>query len=53
VEIEPGIDAADIGPFHFTRHGHIVRLNVDVSGTLYRDLLEVSAQRAAWDWGKE
>lgn len=53
VEIEPGIEAADVGPFHFIRQEHVVRLNVDVSGSLYRQLLEVSAQREAWDWGEQ
>jgi Uma2 family endonuclease len=52
VEIEPGIEAVDVGPFHFTRRSHVVRLNVDVSGLLYRQLLEVSAQHDAWNWGE-
>lgn len=51
VEIEPGIETADVGIFHFIRRGHVVRLNVDVSGSLYRKLLEMTANRAAWDWG--
>jgi hypothetical protein len=49
--IEPGIEAADIGRFHFVRQEHTVRLNVDVDGLLYRALLEVTAKREAWDWG--
>jgi hypothetical protein len=51
VRVEPDVEAADIGRFHFVRQGHIVRLNVDVDGRLYRDLLEVTAKREAWDWG--
>lgn len=51
VEIEPGIETTDVGIFHFIRRGHIVRLNVDVSGSLYRALLEMTSNRAAWDWG--
>jgi hypothetical protein len=39
------------GQFHFIREKHIVRLNVDVSGLLYRELLDVTANRDAWDWG--
>ena len=51
VPVEPDVDAATIGRFHFKRHGHVVRLNVDVDGLLYRSLLNVTADRAAWDWG--
>jgi hypothetical protein len=53
VEIEPGVAVADVGPFHFNRQGHAVRLNVDVSASLYRELLNVTAKREAWDWGEE
>jgi Uma2 family endonuclease len=53
VEIEPDMETADVGRFHFVRQGHIVRLNVDVSGLLYRELLTVTADRKAWDWGEE
>jgi len=49
--VEPDVDAATVGRFHFSRHGHIVRLNVDVDGRLYRALLEVTANREAWSWG--
>ncbi len=53
VEIEPHMETANVRRFHFVRHGHIVRLNVDVSGLLYRELLTVTADRKAWDWGEE
>jgi len=53
VERGVGALAGCSGPFHFTRRGHIVRLNVEVSGSLYHQLLEVSAGREAWDWGEE
>jgi hypothetical protein len=53
VEIEPGLEIADAGRFQFIRRGHVVRLNIDVSGLLYRDLLSVNARREAWDWGDE
>jgi Uma2 family endonuclease len=53
VEVEPGMEAANVGPFHFVRQGHIVRLNVDASAERYRELLQINAQRAAWDWGDE
>ena len=52
VEVEPDIETADVGRFHFVRQGHVVRLNVDVSGLLYRELLTVTADRKAWDWGE-
>lgn len=52
VEIEPGIETADVGQFHFIRQGKVVRLNVDVSGLLYRALLDVTANHDAWDWGE-
>jgi len=52
VQIEPEIETADVGRFHFIRYGKVVRLNVDVSGLLYRALLEVTANRQAWDWGE-
>ena len=51
VAVEPDVDAATVGRFHFTRHRHVVRLNVDVDGRLYRSLLDATADRAAWDWG--
>lgn len=52
VEIEPGIEAADIGPFHFVRREHVVLLNVDVSGLLYRALPNANVRHEAWDWGR-
>jgi Uma2 family endonuclease len=52
-EIEPDLVVADVGRFHFLRQGHVVRLNVDVSGLLYRELLRVTADRKAWDWGED
>jgi hypothetical protein len=52
IEVEPGIETADVGIFHFIRLGHTVRLNVDVSGSLCRGLLEMTADRKAWDWGE-
>ena len=45
--IEPDVDAATVGRFHFSRHGHLVRLNVDVDGRLYRSLPDVTAERGA------
>lgn len=51
VPVEPDVEAADVGRFHFVRQSHVVRLNVDVDGLLYRALLEVTAKREAWDWG--
>lgn len=53
VEHEPDVVTADVGRFHFLRQAHIVRLNVDVDALLYRSLLDVTAQREAWDWGEE
>jgi Uma2 family endonuclease len=50
--IEPNVDSVDIGRFHFLRDGRIIRLNVDVSGLLYRSILETTANRDAWDWGE-
>jgi Uma2 family endonuclease len=52
-EIEPDVDVADVGRFHFVRRRNIVRLNIDVNALLYRELLEVTANRDAWDWGDE
>jgi hypothetical protein len=51
VSVEPELDTATVGRFHFSRHGHTVRLNVDVDARLYRSLLDVTANRRAWDWG--
>lgn len=51
VTIEPGIVAAATGPFHFIRRDHVVQLNVDVDGLLYRELLSINANHDAWDWG--
>ncbi len=51
VAVEPDVDAATVGRFHFSRHRHVVRLDVDVDGRLFRSLLEATADRAAWDWG--
>ena len=52
VKIEPDLETAEVGRFRFIRRGHVVRLNVDVSGPLYRALLAVTASRDAWDWGR-
>ena len=52
VPVEPDVEAASVGRFHFVRERHVVRLNVDVDGLLYRALLDFTAQRAAWDWGE-
>jgi hypothetical protein len=46
-------DAAEVGRFRLTRHGHIVRLDVAVDARKYRELLEVSARRESWDWGDD
>jgi len=51
VSIEPELDIATVGRFHFSRHGHIVQMNVDVEGQMYRSLLDLTANRGAWDWG--
>lgn len=51
-EIEPNVEAADVGRFHFVRRSYVIRLNVDVSGMLYRELLAITGNRAAWDWGE-
>ncbi len=53
VAVEPDVDAATIGRFHFSRHQHVVRLKIDVDGRLYRSLLDATADRAAWDWGDD
>jgi len=53
VQIEPGMEAADVGPFHFIRQEHIVRANVDASALVYRELVHTNSNRAAWDWGEE
>jgi hypothetical protein len=52
IEPEPGVRAASVGRFHFVQTEHVVRLNVDVDGSLYRDLLAVMANRQAWDCGE-
>ena len=49
--VEPDVDVATVGRFHFARHRHVVRLDVAVDGRLYRALLDATADRAAWDWG--
>jgi hypothetical protein len=51
--IGPDTDQAEVGRFKFTRLGRHVYLDVVVDGRKYRELLEVSATRGAWDWGEE
>ncbi len=51
--IEPELEVSDVGRFHFCRRGHVVHLNVEVDGRLYRKLLEINTRREAWDWGEE
>jgi hypothetical protein len=50
VSVEPELDTARVGRFHFSRHGHVVRLDVDVDGRSYRSLLDVAANSEAWRW---
>lgn len=49
----PETEMAEVGRFRLTRHGRHVSLDVAVDARKYRDMLQVWAQRQAWDWGEQ
>jgi Uma2 family endonuclease len=49
--IEPGVEMAEVGRFHLTRRGNLVRLDVALDGRKFRELLSVWTRDEAWDWG--
>jgi Uma2 family endonuclease len=50
---EADAEQAEVGRFCLTRRGRRVHLDVAVDGRKYRELLEVSVDREAWDWGED
>jgi Uma2 family endonuclease len=46
------VEQAEVGRFQLTRKGRVVHLHVAVDARKFRQLLEVCADRQAWDWGE-
>jgi hypothetical protein len=51
--LDANVEQAEVGRFRLTRKGRIVHLDVAVDGRKFRQLLEVWADRKAWDWGED
>jgi hypothetical protein len=50
--LDTDVEQAEVGRFRLTRKGRIIHLDVAVDGRKFRQLLEVWADRKAWDWGE-
>ena len=50
--LDADVEQAEVGRFRLTRRGRIVHFDVAVDGRKFRQLLEVWADREAWDWGE-
>jgi hypothetical protein len=53
VESEGEMAVGEIPRFRLSRRGRRVHLEVTIDARRFRALLEVWAQRAAWDWGED
>ncbi len=51
--LDAEVEQAEVGRFRLTRRGRIIHLDVAVDGRKFRQLLEVWADRTAWDWGED
>jgi hypothetical protein len=47
------VEQIEVGRFRLTRHGRHVHVDVAVDARKYREMSEVWANDAAWDWGED